>query len=138
MLGIEDDVIGPEGKTALVASWLKELGLGELVEIKSYRGKMLVKSKIDLHSSPQWTEVVARYRERFGERESLVVLAHRNPELNIRAISYGKNPYLVMADGQKYMLGATLKSGYTVSRIRSDSVELTRAGKSVEYRLENK
>ena len=54
--------------------------------------------------------------------------------LQLRAVSTGRVPYLIVANGDRYVEGAVV-DGWTIDQITPDKVVLSRNGRQVELML---
>ena len=55
--------------------------------------------------------------------------------LNIRGISMGKVPYVILIDGSRYLIGAKLSNGYIIEDINLEYLLLANGTDKIKYRL---
>ena len=89
--------------------------------------------------------VITRFQKKYGNNPAIELATKSaggvfddspsNLALNIRGISMGKVPYVVLLDGSRYLVGAKLSNGYIIEDINLDYLLLSNGTENIKYRL---
>lgn len=149
LASVVDQVENQVGRVNTLKSMLREKGLSPRIqaivraETITLKGHLLDEGQVyDLQ------ELVRRFRKRYANKPAVILstkyagapIANENnqivlPSLNIRGISMGNVPYVVLVDGSKYLIGAKLSNGYIIEDINLEYLLLTNGTDRIKYRL---
>ena len=121
---------------------LKERNLAQKIRLLETPGKIVLKGRLgDASQGYYLKEVVQDFREKYKSRPELVIdvtlpatdLASMQPILKIKSVSLGRTPYVVLDNGEKYLLGAKLKNGYILENINLEYLTLRLGQERIKY-----
>lgn len=118
---------------------LQQVGLAEQIGVTAVPGAVVAEGHLSGPDLARWAEHQLWFDGRFKGNLSLVnrvreAPAGERPNLHLRAVATGKVPYLIVANGDRYVEGAVV-DGWTVERITPEKVVLSRNGRRVELAL---
>ena len=137
---IETRVVTVDAAAEALRRRLDNAGLADRVEVAPGNGKVTVTGEIDDERAPAWSAAQQWFDQRFGRHIVLDgrVAARRGPPgppLSIRAVWTGDAPYVIAGNGQKYIEGALLDSGWKIEKIERDVIVLSRQGETLRLAL---
>lgn len=106
-------------------------------------GRLAVTGKVSKQDAAAWAAIQQWFDQTYGGRLVLATEVspasevRSLPKLQLRAISYGEHPYIVMGDGERYYVGAVLDNGWILREIGEDRLLLAKEGEqpvAVPYR----
>ena len=121
---------------------LKEKALTQRIKLLDQPGKVVLKGRlIDISQGYQLKEVVRNFREKYGKRPELVVdvtlpaadLATLQPVINVKSVTIGREPFVILDKGEKYLKGAKLKNGYILENITLGCLALRPGRETMKY-----
>jgi len=119
----------------------EDVGLADKVQLVEVGDRIEVRGELDDAQITSFYQVNREFREAFGDSPQIVLKSipkiskSTEVEFPVRSISLGRVPYVILNNNAKYMEGARLPSGYSVSSIRSSGIELTKGNKTVNVKL---
>ena len=152
LVSVVDQVENQTSRVNTLRSMIREKGLSTRIHLVERPGQVSLQGHLlDEGQVFNLQELVRRFRDRYGKNPEIVVAtrspsgqsvqkkaeADSNllPSLNIRGISMGRIPYVVMEDGSKYLIGAKLANGYIIEDINIEYLLLTNGTDRIKYRL---
>ena len=123
-------------------SMLKEKALSQRIKLLDQPGKVIMKGRLmDISQGYHLKEVVRNFREKYGKRPELVIdvtlpsadLATLQPIINIKSVTIGKEPFVILDNGEKYLKGARLKNGYILESITLEYLTLRLGQERIKY-----
>ena len=115
----------------LVASGLSGL------RVSTGAGQVVVTGSIMKQQTDAWTEVQqwfdAAYRGRLVlvAKVTLTESQKPMPVINVQAVWFGENPYVITAEGNRYYKGAFLDNGWTIKDIADGRILLAKDGETL-------
>lgn len=104
---------------------VEKIGLKNEVSLfLSNEGFIVARTALDPDNEHKWTVVEEAYKKSFGDQPKLIRLVDKPNWINIKSINLGNEPYIMLADGTKYIEGSMLKNGLIVEKINEYGVEL--------------
>ena len=148
LVSIVDQVENQAGRLNTLKSMLREKGLSPRIHLKQKPNQITLEGHLlDDEQVYNLNDVVTRFRKRYGKRPELrvatktagapakVVNNKLAPSLDIRSVSMGRVPFVTMADGAKYLIGAKLANGYIIEDINLEYLLLSKGTDRIKYRL---
>ena len=137
---IETLVVTVEGAAEDLRGRLAAAGLDGRVKASVSGGTIVAEGKIRNEQEATWREVYRWFDERFGrdlvlDSRVAVIDEPDAPPLSIRAVWAGPSPYVIAGNGQKYVEGTLLDSGWVIERIAQQFIELSREGEKLRLML---
>jgi len=142
LLSVVEQVEYQSTREKALRTMLQEKSLNTQVKLLEQPGKITLKGRLnDIAQGYRFKEVVANFREKYGARPQLIVdvtipatnIRTLRPELNIKSISLGRMPYVILDNGEKYLPGAKLENGYILESIGLDYLVLSLGQKRIKY-----
>ncbi|NRN30072.1 type III secretion system inner membrane ring subunit SctD [Photorhabdus heterorhabditis] len=128
-------LLGIENQTMQTGSHLKRLhtllAKHDLPSTLTYQDKsdrIEFTGQLDEHQTHSFYRLQQVFQQEFGNRPALVLLNNnrlsRHDELNfdVRAVSLGRVPYVVLKNNLRYPVGATTENGLRIEAIRNDAI----------------
>lgn len=116
-----------------------ETELASKINLTLSEQTMLVRGQLSPAELDLWREIEIWYDMRYEGilpiRTDFQLPVSLNPNLEIRAIWSGNDPYVIAGNGSKYGPGAILPGGWQIKDILSDRVVLDRNGALIELRM---
>jgi hypothetical protein len=109
----------------------------QTLQIRAEDGRLVATGTLAGPDVAEWTTIQQWFDKTYGGG---IVLASRiappggppaMPALQLQAVWYGENPYIVTADGGHYYKGALLDNGWVVRDIGEDRLVLAKGGETV-------
>jgi type III secretion system YscD/HrpQ family protein len=100
--------------------------------------QIVVMGLLDSQEMNKWKNIAAQFSRDFGDKpliQSRVGDTREMLDFEIRAVRVGSNPYLVAADGSRYLAGGLLPNGFKIKQIFSDKVIFTKYGMDAVFSL---
>lgn len=118
---------------------LRQAGLAEQITLTASSGAVVAEGQVPGPDLARWAEHQLWFDGRYKGALSLVnrvreAAPGERPNLQLRAVSTGQVPYLIVANGDRYVESAVV-DGWTIERISPDKVVLSRNGRRVELVL---
>lgn len=118
---------------------LRQAGLAEQIVLSASTGAVVAEGSLLGPDLSRWAEHQLWFDGRYKGALSLInrvreAAPGERPNLQLRAVSTGRVPYLIVANGDRYVEGAVV-DGWTVDQITADKVVLSRNGRRVELVL---
>ena len=148
LVSIVDQVENQAGRVNTLKSMLREKSLSPRIHLIQKSNQITLEGHLlDDEQAYNLNDVVNRFRKRYGNRPALKTTTRSavvpqggnsrggSPSLQIRGVSMGRVPYVIMEDGQKYLVGAKLVNGYIIEDINLEYLLLTNGTDRIKYRL---
>lgn len=132
-------LLGIENQTKFTGNHIKRLDMllakHDLPNTLTYKDKndrIEFTGQLDEHQAHNFQRLQQVFKQEFGNRPALVLLNNkrltRNDELNfdVRAVSLGRIPYVVLKNNLRYPVGATTENGLRIEAIRQDAIVITK------------
>ena len=118
---------------------LRQVGLAEQVSLSASSGAVVANGQLPGPDLARWAEHQLWFDGRYKGSLSLISRVREAPQgekpaLQLSAVSTGRVPYLIAANGDRYGEGAVV-DGWTIKQISPDKVVLSRNGRQVEMVL---
>lgn len=126
---------------------LKERNLSQQIRLQETPGQIVLRGRLnDAAQGYYLKEIVQNFRDKYKDRPKLVVdvtlpstdLATMQPLLKIKSVSLGRVPYVILANGEKYLQGARLKNGYILESINLEYLTLRLGQERMKYFIATK
>ena len=119
---------------------LRDAGLYDQVRLTPGSGAVTAEGSLSGPDMARWSEQQVWFDGHYKGGLSLVnrvreAAPQEGPNLRISAVSTGSVPYLITANGDRFVEGAVVDGGWTIEHIGADSVMLVRNGQRVELKL---
>jgi anti-sigma28 factor (negative regulator of flagellin synthesis) len=108
----------------------------QTLRVSTIDGRLAVSGTLTKPQMLEWTAIQRWFDQTYGSR--IVLTANiadgdgrTKPRLQLQAIWYGDQPYIVTAEGERYYQGAVLDNGWIVREIAADHLLLARDGDTV-------
>ena len=105
-------------------------------------GAMLLKTRLlDEKQQADLQKIIQKFQQQYGDNPRVLIASEGGVErqrlmsLDIKGISLGQVPYIVLSDGSKYLLGAELSDGHILKEIHADYLLLNNGAEQFKYRL---
>lgn len=132
-------LLGVENRVRLAGSHLKRLdqmladsGLDAVLAYQDKGERIEVRGQLDEPQLSAFYTLQRDFRQEFGARPALDLVSRNKRgstddlEFVVRSVSFGKVPYVVLSDGQKYPVNASTAQGVRVLAINVDTVIVSR------------
>ncbi|PMU04339.1 SctD family type III secretion system inner membrane ring subunit AscD [Aeromonas salmonicida] len=132
LLGVENQVQIAGAYRKRLDALLKEQGLAGALRVREAGGRLELSGQLDERQLGQFQQVNQQFRREFGTHPTLELINQtrtpRQDELafDVRSVSFGRVPYVVLADNQRYPIGGATSSGVRVLAIRPDAVVVSK------------
>lgn len=118
---------------------LRQAGLSGQITLTASSGAVVAEGQLPGPDLARWAEHQLWFDGRYKGALSLVNRVREappseRPNLQLRAVSTGQVPYLIVANGDRYVENAVV-DGWTIEQISPDKVVLSRNGRRVELVL---
>lgn len=118
---------------------LRQAGLAGQITLTASSGAVVAEGQLPGPDLARWAEHQLWFDGRYKGALSLVNRVREappseRPNLQLRAVSTGQVPYLIVANGDRYVENAVV-DGWTIEQISPDKVVLSRNGRRVELVL---
>lgn len=118
---------------------LRQAGLAEQVSLTASPGAVVAEGQVPGPDLARWAEHQLWFDGRYKGALSLInrvreAAPGERPNLQLRAVSTGQVPYLIVANGDRYVESAVV-DGWTIEQISPDKIVLNRNGRRVELIL---
>lgn len=118
---------------------LRQAGLAEQITLTTNSGAVVAEGQVPGPDLARWAEHQLWFDGRYKGALSLVNRVRESapserPNLQLRAVSTGQVPYLIVANGDRYVENAVV-DGWTIEQISPDKIVLSRNGRRVELVL---
>ncbi len=117
LLGVENQVQIAGAYRKRLDALLKEQGLAGALRVREAGGRLELSGQLDERQLGQFQQVNQQFRREFGTHPTLELINQtrtpRQDELafDVRSVSFGRVPYVVLADNQRYPIGGATSSG---------------------------
>ena len=132
LLGVENQVQIAGAYHKRLDALLQEQGLAGALRVREAGGRLELSGQLDERQLGQFQQVNQQFRREFGTHPTLELINQtRTPrqdelEFDVRSVSFGRVPYVVLADNQRYPVGGATSSGVRVLAIRPDAVVVSK------------
>ncbi|MCF3098576.1 EscD/YscD/HrpQ family type III secretion system inner membrane ring protein [Aeromonas australiensis] len=132
LLGVENQVQIAGAYRKRLDALLQEQGLAGTLRVREAGGRLELSGQLDERQLGQFQQVNQLFRREFGTHPTLELINQtRTPrqdelEFDVRSVSFGRVPYVVLADNQRYPVGGATSSGVRVLAIRPDTVVVSK------------
>lgn len=118
---------------------LQQAGLAEQINLTASSGAVVAEGSLPGPGLARWAEQQLWFDGRYKGALSLIsrvreASSAERPNLQLRAVSTGRVPYLIVANGDRYVEGAVV-DGWTIDQISAEKIVLSRNGRRVELAL---
>lgn len=146
LVSVVDQIENQVGRVNTLKSMLREKGLIPRVHVVVRDQTVILKGHLlDEGQVYDLQTVITKFQKKYANKPSIELATKysggtltdsQSPlSLNIRGISMGKVPYVILIDGSKYLIGAKLSNGYIIEDINLEYLLLTNGTDRVKYRL---
>ena len=146
LLSVVDQVENQASRINTLKSMLREKALVPRLQVIARDKTIILKGHLlDEGQSYDLRTVITRFQKKYGNNPAIELAtksaggvfddSSSNLALNIRGISMGKVPYVVLLDGSRYLVGAKLSNGYIIEDINLDYLLLSNGTENIKYRL---
>lgn len=164
---VVDQVDNQASRVNALKAMIKEKGLATRVHLIERPGSVLIQGLLlDEGQFYKLKGLVDQFKTRFGSQPEVVISTRyarnnqpatpqplrpeplrpeeRNgsrrpaPDITVRGVSMGPIPYVIMADGGKYLVGASLDNGYVIEDITLDYLLLSNGEQKIKFQLGGK
>ncbi len=142
LIAIIDQVQYQAIRMKTLRSMLKERNIFHQIRLFETPGKVALQGRLtDAAQGYHLKEVVQNFREKYKNQPKLEVnvtlpatdLVTMQPQLDIKSISLGQIPYVILDNGEKYLRGAKLKNGYILEGINLEYLTLKLGRERIKY-----
>ncbi|ANT67526.1 type III secretion system inner membrane ring subunit SctD [Aeromonas hydrophila] len=132
VLGIENQVQVAGAYRKRLDDLLQEQGLVGLLRVAETSGRIEVSGQLDSAQLAKFQLAQQQFKREFGSHPVLeLVNQERIPrqdelEFEVRSVSFGRIPYVTLADNQRYPIGGATANGVRVLAIRPDAVVVSK------------
>lgn len=132
LLGVENQVQIAGAYRKRLDALLQEQGLAGLLRTREAGDRLELSGQLDEHQLVLFRQVHQQFRREFGAYPALELINQtRTPrqdelEFDVRSVSFGRVPYVTLADNQRYPVGGATTSGVRVLAIRRDAVVVSK------------
>ena len=146
LISVVDQVENQIGRVNTLKSMLREKGLIPRIHVVVRDQTVILKGHLlDEGQVNDLQTVVTKFQKKYANKPSIELATKyaggtltdsQSPlSLNIRGISMGRVPYVILIDGSKYLIGAKLSNGYIIEDINLEYLLLTNGTDRIKYRL---
>jgi len=123
-------------------SMLRSQGLDKKIKLLDQANEIVLKGRLtDISQGYHIKELVSQFRRKYGNNPKLTLnitipetdVTTMEPVLNIKSISVGYIPYIILNDGEKYLKGSKLQNGYVIEEITLDYLILKLGQQRIKY-----
>lgn len=132
LLGVENQVQIAGAYRKRLDVLLQEQDLAGSLRVREAGGRLELSGQLDERQLAQFQQVNQQFRREFGAYPALELINQtRTPrqdelEFDVRSVSFGRVPYVILADNQRYPVGGATSSGVRVLAIRRDAVVVSK------------
>lgn len=132
LLGVENQVQIAGAYRKRLDALLQEQGLAGALRVREEGGRLELSGALDERQLGQFQQVNQQFRREFGAHPTLELINQtRTPrqdelEFDVRSVSFGRVPYVILADNQRYPVGGATSSGVRVLAIHRDAVVVSK------------
>lgn len=132
LLGVENQVQIAGAYRKRLDALLQEQGLAGLLRTREAGDRLELSGQLDERQLALFQQVQQQFRREFGAYPALDLINQtRTPrqdelEFDVRSVSFGRVPYVILADNQRYPVGGATTSGVRVLAIRRDAVVVSK------------
>jgi len=146
LISLSEQVEFQSTREKTLHTMLQEYGLSKQIKLLEHENKIILKGRLeDVSEGYYFKKVVSDFRAKYGMNPELIVdvtipsasITTLKPKLTIKSISLGHTPYIILADGQKYLTGAKLENGYILESIGLDYLVLRLKKQRIKYYVRN-
>ena len=146
LISVVDQVENQINRVNTLKSMLREKGLIPRIHVVVRDQTVILKGHLlDEGQVYDLQAVVTKFQKKYANKPSIELATKyaggtltdsQSPlSLNIRGISMGKVPYVILIDGSKYLIGAKLSNGYIIEDINLEYLLLANGTDKIKYRL---
>ena len=146
LLTIEDQLEYQNTRIKALRTILKNKGLIDRITLLDQHNKVVMKGKLqNISEGYHFKEAVKEFKRLYDEPklDFAVTLpsadfATLQPSLDVKSISIGKIPFVILQNGEKYLEGARLQNGYILDNINIEYLTLLLGDKRIKYYIGGK
>lgn len=146
LISVVDQVENQVSRVNTLKSMLREKGLIPRINVVVRNQTVILKGHLlDEGQVYDLQTVVTKFQKKYANKPSIELATKyaggtltdsQSPlSLNIRGISMGKVPYVILIDGSRYLIGAKLSNGYIIEDINLEYLLLANGTDRIKYRL---
>jgi len=132
---VTDQVESQEGRVQRLREWILEEHLDDEVTVVIKNGRLSILSDIALEQSSAWQRIVDRFQVTYGSALDVSITLNGRPTIDIRSVSLGEIPYLILSNGRRYTAGSYVRDGFYVDKIDKNTVIFKRGVELIKYRV---
>ncbi len=132
---VVDQVESQESRLQMLNQWISDEKLEDDVTVTLNNGQLTLSSDIALEKSEAWRRIQDRFERMFGESLAVSASSSGRPKIDIRSVSLGSIPYLILSNGRRYTAGSYIRDGFYVEKIDKNSVVFKRGIELIKYRV---
>lgn len=138
---ITSEVQGPQDRIAVLQTMLADVQLKNKLRLLKTQQGIALSGQLDQEQEKRLMQVKEAFVRKFGAQPPVIwdIKSGANTDsqvkLDIRAVSFGENPHIIMKNGERYAIGAQLSSGYTIAGITTVSIILKKGDKTELFYL---
>ncbi len=129
-----------EDRVEAFGKMLSAAGLESKLKLQGEGDTVKALGLLDKQEERGFYKTAEAYRQIYGNTPELQAFPrHLNTDsLPVKGINLSEDPFLVMENNQKYLVGAKLPNGYQVDKITSKGITMSRGSDTVYFSLESK
>ena len=146
LVSVIDQVENQAGRINTLKSMLREKGLIPRVTVVVREQTALLKGHLlDEGQIYDLQNIVNKFQKKYANNPTLEIATRYQGgsitenqstlSLDIRGISMGKVPYVILLDGSKYLIGAKFSNGFIIEDINLEYLILSNGTERIKYRL---
>ncbi|WP_033138608.1 type III secretion system inner membrane ring subunit SctD [Aeromonas finlandensis] len=141
LLGVENQVQIAGAYRKRLNALLQEQGLAGVLRVREAGDRLELSGQLDERQLGQFQQVNQLFRREFGAHPTLELINQTQTprqdelEFEVRSVSFGRVPYVILADNQRYPIGGATASGVRVLAIRRDAVVVSKGSQQYIVKL---
>lgn len=132
----DDQVSSLQDQIATLNQEIDQKGLKGKIKLTAKQNQIEVQGMLNPKEQGVWKKIYQNFRKDNGDKPNFTDARARIGDMEIKSVSLGKQPYLVMSNGERVMIGGLIAQTYTVHQIKEDRVVLQQRGKLYNYYLD--
>lgn len=123
---------------------LKSKSLSRRIKLLDQPGQVVVTGRLmNISQGYHLKEVIRTFREKYGKYPELVInvtlpsasMDTMQPVINIKSVTIGKEPFIILNNNEKYLKGAKLENGYILEGITLEYLMLRLGQDKIKYHI---
>jgi type III secretion protein D len=141
LLGVEAQEKLPLAPLKRLEQLLKDYGLATALISRDEGENIELDGELDDSQRKQFSRMQQQFDQEFGNRLSLRLVSsrkssgHQDLVFNVRSVSLGQVPYVVLSDNQKYPVGALTSAGVRVLSINRSEIVVSKGSQKFIIKL---